>query len=221
MVTRVGDALVDRGCMTGLEALSKTRGIRVRGLGCTRFTPGEAPFPAELCPLVRAAGNSPELGPPGSGEVGRIGEYSVKGKTGWILEVKPAGEPGLRAVSGGGVADIALGEEWFEGSGERAGEDGCGENCSAGGLGAGRGDGRCMRMLCAVDEDSSTSCNSDCKKLGAPCSTVNCRLGIGLAGRDDCWGAGLVALDALLSDAQRMGTLGRLRRLITIAADSF
>lgn len=59
-----------------------------------------------------------------------------------MLEERPVGEPGRKAPSGGGVAEVARGEEWLDGSGDKAGEDGRGELCSAGGLPAGRGDGR-------------------------------------------------------------------------------
>lgn len=61
---------------------------------------------------------------------------------GCIRDVNPVGELGRRLVGGGGVADVARGEEWFEGMGDRAGEEGRGEFCSAGGDAAGRGEGR-------------------------------------------------------------------------------
>jgi hypothetical protein len=101
------------------------------------------------------------LEPLGSGELGRRGEYSVEGNTGCMLDDRPVGELGLKALGGGGVADIALGDEWFEGRGDRAGDDGWGELCSAGGDAAGRGEGRWRLMLCVLELKSSTSCNSD------------------------------------------------------------
>ena len=54
-----------------------------------------------------------------------------------MLDVRPAGELGLNA-GGGGVAEVARGDEWFDGNGDNAGEDGRGEFCSA----VGRGEGR-------------------------------------------------------------------------------
>lgn len=57
-----------------------------------------------------------------------------------MLEVRPAGELGLNVV-GGGVAEVARGDEWVEGSGDTTGEEGLGETCSAAGLPAGRGEG--------------------------------------------------------------------------------
>ena len=75
----------------------------------------------------RSAGGSAALGRLRSGDVDRKGEYSVEGKTGCILDERVVGEPGLRAGGGGGVADMARGEEWFDGSGDRPGEDGRGE----------------------------------------------------------------------------------------------
>ena len=110
----------------------------------------------------------------------------MEGNTGWILEDKPVGEIGLKDTGGGGVADVARGEEWLDGSGDNAGEDGRGEFCSADGLPAGRGEGRWRLMLCAPEPDSSTSCKSDCRKLGAPGSMIGCRRGIGLASLEDC-----------------------------------
>lgn len=133
-----------------------------------------------------------------------------------MLDVKPAGEPGLKEPSGGGVADIARGEEWFEDMGDKAGEESWGEECSAGGLTAGRGDGRWRCMLCVLEPESSTSCSKDCKNVGAPGSIVSCRLATGLARRDDWRDLELVALDVPLSETERTGTLGRLR-LITRA----
>jgi len=59
----------------------------------------------------------------GSGEL-RCGEYSVGGNTGCMLEDRPIGDEGRIAASGGGVADIARGDEWFDGNGDSAGEDG-------------------------------------------------------------------------------------------------
>ena len=43
--------------------------------------------------------------------VARWGEYSAGGKTGCMLEDRPAGDEGRSEVSGGGVADSALGDE--------------------------------------------------------------------------------------------------------------
>lgn len=44
-----------------------------------------------------------------------------------MLDDRPVGEPGRRAPGGGGVADIARGEEWLDGNGDKAGDDGLGE----------------------------------------------------------------------------------------------
>lgn len=77
-----------------------------------------------------------------------------------MLEESPVGELGRRLPAckpGGGVADIARGEEWFDGSGDRAGDEGLGECCSAGGLVTTRGDARCKGTWYEVDEESSTS----------------------------------------------------------------
>lgn len=68
-----------------------------------------------------------------------------------------------------------------------------------------------------LEPDSSTSCRSDCRKLGALGSRVNCRPGTVLARRDDWRDLEFVEVEAVLSDAERIGTLGRLR-LITTAA---
>lgn len=129
------------------------REARLRGLGWAKG--GEVASTGLFA--TGRLGVSPVLALTGSGELSRIGEYSVEGKTGCMLEERPVGEPGLREAGGGGVADIARGDEWFEGSGERAGEDGRGELCSAGGEAAGRGDGRWMLMLCVPEPNSSTS----------------------------------------------------------------
>ena len=61
---------------------------------------------------------------------------------GKMLEDRPLGDDGRADAGGGGVADNALGDEWFDGMGDNAGEDGCGDCCSAGGLLGFRGWGR-------------------------------------------------------------------------------
>ena len=45
-----------------------------------------------------------------------------------MLDDRPLGEVGLKVpCGGGGVADKARGEEWFEGGGDNAGEEGRGD----------------------------------------------------------------------------------------------
>ena len=83
-----------------------------------------------------------------------------------MLEESPVGDEGRANVRGGGVADIARGEEWLDGKGERAGDEGLGERCSVEGLAAFRGDGRYRGMWWDDVEESSTSCRRDDKKLG-------------------------------------------------------
>lgn len=79
----------------------------------------------------------------GSGELVRKGEYSTDGNTGWILEESPVGELGRKPEPiGGGVAELALGDEWLEGCGDKTGDIGRGECCSTFGLDGFRGEGR-------------------------------------------------------------------------------
>ncbi len=65
-------------------------------------------------------------------------------------------------------------------------------------------------MLCVLDPNSSTSCSNDCRKLGAPGSTLGCLRGIGLASRDEGRGRELLVVDALCTEGVRTDTLGRL-----------
>lgn len=60
---------------------------------------------------------------------------------GWMLDESPVGEFDREYV-GGGVADMARGEERFEGDGDNAGDDGRGDRCSLTviGLGAFKGE---------------------------------------------------------------------------------
>ena len=62
---------------------------------------------------------------------------------GWMLEESPVGECDREYV-GGGVADMARGEEWFEGDGDNAGEDGRGDWCSLTVIGLGAFKGDCL-----------------------------------------------------------------------------
>ena len=92
-----------------------------------------------------------------------------------MLDDSPVGELGRSA----GLADIARGEEWLEGRGDCAGEDGRGDACSAAGLPAFRGEGRCKpRVGFGLIDEYSTSCNRDWRKLG-PEGSGNTLRGVG------------------------------------------
>lgn len=54
----------------------------------------------------------------------REGENSGDGKIGSIVEVRGVGDKALPFECGGGVVEDSLGDEWFEGRGDKAGDDG-------------------------------------------------------------------------------------------------
>lgn len=138
--------------------------------------------------------------------VGERGEKFAGGNTGCMLEDSPGGELGLNPFGrGGGVADMALGDDGLE----VAGEDGRGDCCSPFGLPGFLGDGLC---ICKWDgpAESSTSWRSDCRKLGAELSSTVRGRGCGEATgcgvedgacigltRDCSWRAGVLVLRLL------------------------
>ncbi len=130
-----------------------------------------------------------------------------------MLDESPVGELG-RSV---GLADIARGEEWLDGRGDCAGEDGRGEACSAAGLPTFRGVGRCKpRVGTGLVDEYSTSCNKDCRKLG-PDGSGNTRRGVG---------EGLAERRARLEEDLGLLGPGAAERLVlllftTVGVDSF
>jgi hypothetical protein len=66
-------------------------------------------------PFVTGFGCAVGFRPVRSGGGDLDGEKSGAGNTGSTLEVRGVGELGLNAEYGGGVAEVALGDEWFDG----------------------------------------------------------------------------------------------------------
>lgn len=123
----MGEVSLERGLAA--RAASGIRGRR--GLGLGKFGAGGMRV---LLSLV--GGGSCGLS---FSSVGDRGEKPAGGKTGCILDDRPGGELGRKPLgNGGGVADIALGDDGLE----VAGEEGRGECCSADGLAGFLGDGR-------------------------------------------------------------------------------
>lgn len=84
---------------------------------------------------------------------GDLGENPAGGKTGCMVDDRPGGELGRNPLSnGGGVADIARGDDGLE----VAGDEGRGDCCSVAGLPGFRGEGRCI-CRCDGPAESSTS----------------------------------------------------------------
>lgn len=139
-----------------MRAASGIRGRR--GLGLGRFGAG-----GTRAVFSRGGGDSCVLSFSSTGD---RGEKPAGGNTGCMLDDRPGGELGRNPFGiGGGVADIARGDDGLE----VAGEEGRGECCSAEGLPGFLEDGRCI-CRCEGPAESSTSCKSDCRKLGAEVS---------------------------------------------------
>lgn len=96
----------------------------------------------------------------------REGENSGDGKIGSIAEVRGVGDNALPFECGGGVVEDRRGEEWFEGRGDKAGDEGPGEVWSAGVLDC-TADCLYTPVLRLGVDESSTSFKRDCRKLGA------------------------------------------------------
>lgn len=123
----IGEVSFER--VLDVRAASGIRGRR--GLGLGRFGAGGI-----RVGVSRGGGDSCTLS---FSSVGDRGEKPAGGKTGCMLDDKPGGELGRNPFGiGGGVADIARGDDGLE----VAGDEGRGEYCSTEGLPGFRGDGR-------------------------------------------------------------------------------
>lgn len=125
----MGEVSLERGL--AVRAASGIRGRR--GLGVLMCVAG-----ATRTGFSRGGGESCGCSFSSTGD---RGEKPAGGKTGCMLDDRPGGELGRKPLSGGGgVADIARGDDGLD----VAGEEGRGDCCSAVGLAGFRGDGRCI-----------------------------------------------------------------------------